>query len=235
MVSLLAFVTGRLFVGQELARDPAWHKLSIVYTLHAFVSAIALRSFNPRLRPVVKYFLPPVRQVWKDFSEAAEILAPVIKKRLSDAKKPGWEDYEKPNDSLQWILDSVPESAKEDYAYHARSQLGLTAVAIHNTANLAIYTFYELAARPEDIEMLRQEVKDVIEVKYNGRFTTEALYEYGHPVLLFPNPDLTVVHTLCILYPSQPFVKQNQTSYVAYETLSSFRLLTINLQAQKTG
>ena len=174
----MAFVTGRLFVGQTLARHPDWHKLSILYTLHAFVSAIAVRGWHPWLRPVVKYFLPEVRQVWQDFSRAAQMLAPVVKQRLVDETKPAWDDYGKPNDSLQWMIDGLPDNAKEDYAYHARSQLGLTAVAIHNTANLAVYVFYELAARPEDREMLRREVEDVIKGKFNGKFTTEALYEY---------------------------------------------------------
>jgi hypothetical protein len=178
----MAFVTGRLFVGKTLARDPDWHKLSMVYTLHAFVSAIAVRSWHPRLRPVVKYFLPEVRQVWQDFSQAAKMLAPVIKQRLVDEKKPDWEVYEKPNDSLQWLLDSMPDSAREDYAYHARSQLGLTAVAIHNTANLAVYVFYELAARPEDREMLRQEVQDVI---YMSMYTW-LFFGFPAPIWLSP-------------------------------------------------
>lgn len=176
MVQIMAFVTGRLFVGTSLSRKEDWRKLSIRYTIDAFDSAAALRRWNPWLRHFVKHFLPEVRRVWQDFSDATKWITPVIKQRIVDENL---DDYKKPNDSIQWMLDALPASAKEDFAFQARGQLGLSAAAIHTTGNLATYVMLDLAARPEYMEILRQEVKDVVGDKFDGKFTTDAMNEYG--------------------------------------------------------
>lgn len=56
----------------------------------------------------------------------------------------------------------MPKGDKKDYHFQAVSALAYNAASIHTTSQLVTNSFYDLAARPEYIEILREEAKHVL-------------------------------------------------------------------------
>ncbi|CZR62387.1 uncharacterized protein PAC_12284 [Phialocephala subalpina] len=99
-------VSGRAFAGQKISHDDDWMMMNISYAGDAFQAALVLRYYPDWLRPLVKYFTPEVRQIWKYNAKAGDYLAPLIEERNQTGKQPG---YEKPNDTLKWVQTTRPE------------------------------------------------------------------------------------------------------------------------------
>jgi hypothetical protein len=85
-------ISGRSFLGEDLCRNETWIDISTKYTRNAF------RQYPPALRFLAKYFVPEIRQIWKQNSEAERLVSPILEKR---ARGEQLESYEKPNDYLQ--------------------------------------------------------------------------------------------------------------------------------------
>lgn len=83
------------------------------------------------------------------------------------------EGYLKPNDMIQWIRDRA--AAKCDLTCDSREQANLqllvATAAIHTTRLAIVHTIYDLAARPEYLEPLRQEIS--VSLKKNERSLTK--------------------------------------------------------------
>jgi cytochrome P450 len=128
--------------------------------------------FHPLIRSVVKYFVPSIRRVWKHNKLAERLLTPILKQRNHDEKLPG---YEKPNDTIEWIRDSLHGSDKDDYLFQAISQLSIGAVSIHTTSQMVTAVLYNLATYPEYIPILQQEARTVL-AESNGIWTIDSMY-----------------------------------------------------------
>lgn len=104
-------------------------------------------------------------------AKGGKFLAPLIKERNEAEKLPG---YEGPGDTLEWVRLLLPDWEKKDMKYQAIQQLGIGAASIHTTSMLATNVIFDLAARPEYISELREEVQSVLE-KYKGEWTIESM------------------------------------------------------------
>ncbi|KAK7698752.1 hypothetical protein SLS64_012233 [Diaporthe eres] len=113
--------------------------------------------------------LTEVKTLREREKKAWEILKPIIEARLRAVEDP---DYRKPDDLLQWILDSPAELTQQDIA---EMQLALTFAAIHTTTMTVTSAFYTLAARPELVPELREEIRSALRV--HGTFTSAALLD----------------------------------------------------------
>lgn len=161
----IARTSGRAFVGPSICRQEQWMGISINFAVHIFLSLVKLQFFPAWLRPLGQYLVSDLGKLRKDETEAKEMLIPIIEERLRDMDCPG---YEKPDDLIQWLLDSLPEGEKRDYQAQAELQLILSAASIHTTNNLLVDCVYDLAANPEFAEELRQEAIAVLEGNDNG-------------------------------------------------------------------
>lgn len=123
------------------------------------------RTFNAAAHPNVK----AVREREK---AAGAFLRPIV-----EARKKAQEvdpEFQKPDDLLQWLLDDGQDKFGEKGSKELTSiQLELTFAAIHTTSLTATNAFYSLAAMPELIPELREEIRTVLN-EY-GTFTTQAL------------------------------------------------------------
>lgn len=115
---------------------------------------------------------PKVKAVRERERAADAFLRPIVEKRKkAQASDP---DYQKPDDLLQWLLDDGQDKFGEKGDEELASiQLGLTFAAIHTTSLTTTNAFYTLAAMPEIIPELREEIRSVLN-EY-GTFTTQAL------------------------------------------------------------
>lgn len=82
ILDIVARLSSRLFVGEDLCRNKEWLELAKNYTLDSFAATRVLRRWPFALRPFVIWILPEWKKVRQDVADARRILAPVINKRL---------------------------------------------------------------------------------------------------------------------------------------------------------
>jgi cytochrome P450 len=168
LLRIVALVSGRVFIGEELSRTEEYLDMSINYTLELMAARRAVERMRPWLRPFLVSRLPEIRQLDSRLAQADKILQPVVSARKQLA------DSEKPDDMLQWLLDTQEKHKR--YTTHdiARVQLVITFAAIHTTTLTATNVFYNMAAYPQYVPELREEVRTVL-ADHGGLYTTSAL------------------------------------------------------------
>jgi len=116
-------------------------------------TAFLLNLFPPFLRPVVNYFVNGMAQRYR---EGTRLLAPVIAARREEVKG----GTENPEDFLTWIMDAAKGVDKETEAIVER-MFGLNFAAIHTSSMGVTQALFDLAANPEYLKPLRDEVDEV--------------------------------------------------------------------------
>ncbi|KAI6145373.1 cytochrome P450 [Pisolithus tinctorius] len=146
----------RIFVGYPLCRDPDWIELNMQLT-NAIIKEGLILSLFP------KFMLPlAARLVTKTTNRdrrGARHLAPIIIERLKHMKEHGKKWNDKPDDFLQWCLDEGKETSADLLAARI---LVINFAATHTTSNTFAQTLYCLAANPQYIQPLREEVQTII-------------------------------------------------------------------------
>lgn len=108
------------------------------------------RIFHPFIAP----FLTSCRQIRSRFAVARRLLLPRLANRTSG-------DTKTHTDMLQWLMDSARgRDAETDQI--VKRMLFLNMAAIHTSAEAATNTILDLCARPEDMEILRDEMLEAI-------------------------------------------------------------------------
>lgn len=120
----------------------------------------------------MKYFIPQVQRLWAVNRKATQLLRPIVKKRELHEKVDAF--YEKPIDTIEWTRDLLPKVEKKDYLKITILQLSTGAASIHTTAQLLTNVLFDLAARPEYIQLLRAEAQDVL-TQNGGEWTLESM------------------------------------------------------------
>lgn len=103
--------------------------------------------------------LPSVRSLKKQMAFAKnELFVPMINgRRHSERYDPR---YEKPDDFLQWMMDLADNPRDADPEFMAHNLFVVMSLAfVHTSAMLMTYMIYDLAAMPEYLDPLREEVQ----------------------------------------------------------------------------
>jgi cytochrome P450 len=162
----VARVSGRAFVGTSISRQEAWMETSINFAIHVFMAGIKISCFPAWFRPIGQYLVSDLGKIKRDTRTAKEMLAPVLAQRLKDREDTSKADAsEKPDDLIQWFIESLPEIEKGDPQVQAELQLIVAAAAIHTTNGLLCECMYDLAALPETQQELYEEAHEVLEVQ----------------------------------------------------------------------
>jgi hypothetical protein len=130
LLRIVAMAAGRAFVGEELCRDNTYLDAAIHYTVDLMIAVQAVGHVPVWKRPFKASRLPEVKKLDQRTTDAVKYLLPVVKARIEAAREPGWE---KPDDMLQWIIDSQERFGPKDIEKLARMQLSLTFASIHTT------------------------------------------------------------------------------------------------------
>ncbi|KAL9122312.1 MAG: hypothetical protein Q9187_001140 [Circinaria calcarea] len=161
LVRIVAQVSGRVFIGLDLCREEDWIATTIQYTLDVFAGAKAIRAWRPWLRPFVYRFLPELRRLDQLRKNAQRFMIPVFKARKEAQSKA---DYQPSDNFLQWLDDKAERfhADAKSLEYQANVQLSLSMAAIHTTTGTCTHALYDLAAHPEHIQPLREELRMVL-------------------------------------------------------------------------
>ncbi|KAL4977327.1 cytochrome P450 [Aspergillus desertorum] len=172
IVRVICRVSGRAFVGTGLHRNEEWINISCNYTKDLFLAALKLRAVPSFLRPVLALLLPDLRRVYRHNDRARALVQPILQQREQDEKtNPG---YAKPNDTIQWIHDLIPEEDRKDYAYQGAAQLAITAVSVQSTSKLIVNVLLNLMKYDEYVPILKEEIETVL-AESGGVWTLESM------------------------------------------------------------
>ncbi|GAB1316846.1 hypothetical protein MFIFM68171_07056 [Madurella fahalii] len=168
LLRIVALVSGRVFIGPELSRSEEYLDAAINYTVELMQARRAIELVRPWLRPFKASRLPEVRKLGRRMAQADRFLRPIVaaRRRMMDS--------EKPDDMLQWIMDAQDKFKQYTTEELARIQLGISFAAIHTTTLTTTNAFYNLAAYPEYIPELREEIRSVL-AEHGGVYTSSAL------------------------------------------------------------
>ncbi|EUC27580.1 hypothetical protein COCCADRAFT_111322 [Bipolaris zeicola 26-R-13] len=170
LTNIIAQVSGRLFVGREYCRDPEYLDIAVNFTNETTTAAFAVKNCNKWLRPFKASRLPEIQQLQNRHKRATKFFEPIIRQRQES-------DQKNSDDMLQWLMDRAKSSnISMDISSLIRQQLTLTVAAIHTTAMTATNSLFCLAAMPEYIEPLREEIQTVLDDN-GGSLTPRALQQ----------------------------------------------------------
>ncbi|EGO56842.1 hypothetical protein NEUTE1DRAFT_84384 [Neurospora tetrasperma FGSC 2508] len=167
ILPIVARISSRVFLGEELCRNVEWLKVTQQYTIDGFGAAEDLRLWPAALRPIVHWFLPSCQRARADVRVARSILDPVLKKRRQEKAANGGKAQH--DDAIEWF----ERTAKGEYYDPAVAQLVLSLVAIHTTSDLTCQVMTNLMQNPEFIGPLREEM---IRVLSEGGWKKTSLY-----------------------------------------------------------
>lgn len=155
-LQLVARLTGRIFVGAELSRNKDWTKASIQTTEDTFAAAFILWYFHWLIRPLIAWCLPQIWNVQRHNRRMAQLISPFIRERLSAMSKP---DSRPSFDMLQYFLENF---SNKNPVYQGKLHSAVNVAAIHTTSMNVTHLLFDLAAYPEYIAPLRDEIETAL-------------------------------------------------------------------------
>ncbi|KAF8202022.1 cytochrome P450 [Mycena galopus ATCC 62051] len=146
ILDIVCRTSNRLFVGLPLCRSPEWIELNIRYTIDTAVGGQLIRMLPKILRPNDMQYL----------RQAKKLLGPILQERFNVHGSTASN-----NDLITWLLDASPPDGRTVTAIAERI-LAVNFGAIHTSSMSFMNVLFDLAAYPEYIASLREEVKRVV-------------------------------------------------------------------------
>lgn len=150
--------SNRIFVGLPLCRNKDFQDLNIQFATDVIVAAITLQLMPAFLRSLTGRYLTTLP---KSIARATKHLEPVILERFKRIEESGPDYEDKSNDMLSWLID---EAVGEERTVHdlVLRVLTINFAAIHTSSMSFTQALYALAAHPEFLGPMREEVEHVI-------------------------------------------------------------------------
>ncbi|KAI1912865.1 hypothetical protein LOZ12_002781 [Ophidiomyces ophidiicola] len=159
MLRIVSLLSSRVFVGLPLSRNEEWIQTTCKYALDGGAGAHALTPYPTFLRPFVAPFL--LRSLKQHRALAREMMQPLADKyATANRSEVSADDNITGGDLIQYIVSRYngPVTAER----LARDQLIATFVAMHTTTICLTQVLFDLAARPEYVQPLREELEEAL-------------------------------------------------------------------------
>ena len=156
-------VNGRMIVGLPLCRDEAWLDFSAKSSMKGVQTVIQARLLPFFPIPILHLLVPGIFKLKKYFRQGVEVFTPIIQERRQrmSANPMEWEKS-KPDDFLQWQIDMAKTISEKDPVHIADRQLAAGQASTFSMSLGVTQTLYDIMARPEYLEPLRQEISDTV-------------------------------------------------------------------------
>jgi cytochrome P450 len=151
--------TNRVLVGLPLCRDHGWIDLNVQYTIDVMKGGAVIGLLPDFLRPMaVRYFTNVIRSR----QHGMKFLGPTIEARRKYLTDYGNEWADKPNDFLSWLMEEAegPQLTVRSLSTYI---LAVNVAAIHSSSSSFTHALFYLAANPQYIGPLRDEVESIVE------------------------------------------------------------------------
>ncbi|KAL9601588.1 MAG: hypothetical protein Q9219_002422 [cf. Caloplaca sp. 3 TL-2023] len=161
----------RVWFGAELSQDSGWHRYSVMGERNFYAIADELSEWHFLLKPLAARFSPRIRRFNENMIGAQKYLIPMIRKHTEQQESPKYE--EKDGGPAESWIKWWTQASRLDSTYQA---------TMDRQCELIMYTFYDatfalrwnlsmglfdLAAYPEYIEPLRQEIREKFDTAQN--------------------------------------------------------------------
>ncbi|EMD42271.1 hypothetical protein CERSUDRAFT_110800 [Gelatoporia subvermispora B] len=158
MADIVARASNRVFVGLPYCRNSKYLKLATNFTIDVMKGGVILNLTPSFLRSfVARHFVPTTRTNML----TSEIITPLIEERRRLQQEHGINWIDKPNDMLMWLMDEA-EGNDTRIRNLIKMLLGINFAAIHTSSNSVTHALFHLAAQPEYMQPLREEVETII-------------------------------------------------------------------------
>ncbi|PIL31339.1 cytochrome P450 [Ganoderma sinense ZZ0214-1] len=158
MQQIVARASSRVFVGVPLCRNQEYLDMSIRFTRDVSSDRLVMNRVPRFLKPLVGPLLSKTNET---LGRAMPHIQPVINERRANLKELGDNWLDKPNDMLQWILEEGTARNHSDMNIVKRIFL-VNFAAIHTSSTSITHALYDLAAMPECIPALREEIESIV-------------------------------------------------------------------------
>ena len=125
--------------------------------LLVFVSLVALKLFPPWTHHILSLVLPTIWKGRRYIRKAKSLLVPEIHRRQAAAaigRSIG------DHNLLSWMME-IADERESDPASLAHLEVVMSLASIHTSQMNAVHCLYDLVARPEHLEDLREEIRQV--------------------------------------------------------------------------
>ncbi|KAF9235148.1 cytochrome P450 [Melanogaster broomeanus] len=139
----------RVFVGLPLCRNPDWVNLNILFTVNLFKEGIFIGLFPRMLAPFVARCLTGVA---RSVRCGMMHLHPIIEERQKYIEKYGNRVADQPENLLSWLMEEAEGSERN-----------VKALTLRTSSNVFAQALYNLAANPQFVQPLREEVESIVE------------------------------------------------------------------------
>ncbi|KAM7216748.1 Cytochrome P450 monooxygenase sdnQ [Rhypophila decipiens] len=157
-LQIVARLSGRVFLGEQLGRDPEWLRITAGYAGVVTMAFADLSRWPAWFRSTANRFLPRCKASRAYMDDVRRKLRPVIAERRQKAHNAGvgLQEY---NDAIEWFeLESQGKPYDPEIV-----QLSLSLAAVHTAGDLLAQTLTEIATHGEIIEPLREEVQIMLD------------------------------------------------------------------------
>jgi hypothetical protein len=131
---MIAKSCGRIFVGSEACKSDAYLHCATNFHFQVAHAIAAIDKLPEFLRPTIAPRLPQIKKVLSLMGEAVEDLRPFVQSRVREAKENSVDfQNQKPDDMLQWMIESVDEIGPKQEREITTEQLFISFSAINST------------------------------------------------------------------------------------------------------
>ena len=160
VVRVVAHNFARISLGFPLCRNEEWLRTAFEYPESVFRTVIQMRLVPNLLKPFIAYFIPDAWAVSRHLRKAKKMIIPVIQRRRQQEESSP--DYEKPYDFLQWMMDEAKDWRERKPENLVHRLLVLALASVHTSSMAATQVIFDLCARPEWKDILRDDIAQAI-------------------------------------------------------------------------
>ncbi|EKM51971.1 uncharacterized protein PHACADRAFT_128033 [Phanerochaete carnosa HHB-10118-sp] len=158
VMQVVARTSARIFVGLPLCRNQEFLDISVNYTTDVVKTGLILNIVPVFLKPTANRL---INRVDRTIDRTYALLSSTMEERRAMMEQCGDEWTDKPNDLLQWLMEAAEGVEREPRALAARL-LMVCFAAIHTTSMSFTHALYHLAAHPEYMKPLREDVEAIV-------------------------------------------------------------------------
>lgn len=164
LLRILARVSERFIVGLPLCRDDEWLRVSTVVGVNLFTTILFLRALPPFLRPLYPLIvrcLPTWYKLHENPRVARKSIAPILTEHSGDSHDEKSNGNDTASPLLTWTYEDAFNDLERDPVNLAHRMIFLGLGSIHTTGSQTAHAIHDLAARPELVKSLREEIEEV--------------------------------------------------------------------------
>jgi len=154
-----ALLIERTWVGLPLSREETWIKATTGYMTDVAKAANAIRAWPKALRPLVAPMLAEVQSLKNNRDHVTKAMKPLIRQQFSSSNKEKG-DRVAGGELFAWIIQRYKGAVTPERI--ARDELMATFSSLYTVTATLSQTLFDLAARPEYLGPLREELAGVL-------------------------------------------------------------------------